>query len=78
MWKCGRGIYQITVVLKITILKESYNIVERKGWSLGGFGLKLIQLKQQKTQLPLIILAKNLKLILCRVIKGTWKSLNWE
>ena len=70
MWKCDRGIYQITVVLKITILKESYNIVERKGWSLGGFGLKLIQLKQQKTQ--------NLKLILCRVIKGTWKSLNWE
>ena len=33
--------------------------------------LKLIQLEQQKTQLPLIILAKNLKPILCRVIKGT-------
>ena len=34
-------------------------------------GLKLIQLEQQKTQLPLIILAKKLKPILCRVIKGT-------
>ena len=34
-------------------------------------GLKLIQLKQQKKQLPFIILAKNLKPILCRVIKGT-------
>ena len=34
-------------------------------------GLKLIQLEQQKTQLPFIILAKNLKPILCRVIKGT-------
>ena len=34
-------------------------------------GLKLIQLEQQKTQLPLIILAKNLKALLCRVIKGT-------
>ena len=31
-------------------------------------GLKLIQLEQQKTQLPLIILAKNLKPIFCRVI----------
>ena len=31
-------------------------------------GLKLIQLEQQKTQLPFIILARNL---LCRVIKGT-------
>ena len=34
-------------------------------------GLNLIQLEQQKTQLPLIVLAKNLKLILCRVLKGT-------
>ena len=34
-------------------------------------GLKLIQLEQQKTQLPFIILAKNLKPILCRVMKGT-------
>ena len=34
-------------------------------------GLKLIQLEQQKTQLPFIILAKNLKPVLCRVIKGT-------
>ena len=34
-------------------------------------GLKLIQLKQQKTQLPFIILAKNLKPIICRVMKGT-------
>ena len=34
--------------------------------------LKLIQLRQQqKKQLPFIILAKNLKPILCRVIKGT-------
>ena len=33
--------------------------------------LKLIQLEQQKTQLPFIILAKYLKPILCRVIKGT-------
>ena len=33
-------------------------------------GLKLLKLEQQKTQLPLIILAKNLKPILCRVIKG--------
>ena len=33
--------------------------------------LKLIQLEQQKTQLPFIILAKNLRPILCRVIKGT-------
>ena len=34
-------------------------------------GLKLIQLEQQKTKLPFIILAKNLKPILRRVIKGT-------
>ena len=34
-------------------------------------GLKLIQLEQQKIQLLLIILAKNLKPIPCRVIKGT-------
>ena len=34
-------------------------------------GLKLTQLEQQKTQLTFIILAKNLKLILCMVIKGT-------
>ena len=33
--------------------------------------LKLIQLEQQKMQLPFIILAKNLKSILCRVIEGT-------
>ena len=33
--------------------------------------LKLIQLDLQKTQLPFFILAKNLKLILSRVIKGT-------
>ena len=32
--------------------------------------LKVIQLEQRKTQLPFIILAKNLKPILCRVIKG--------
>ena len=41
-------------------------------------GLKLIQLEQQKTQLPFIILTKNLKLILFRVIKGTGKYLNWK
>ena len=34
-------------------------------------GLTPIQREQQKTQLPLIILAKNLKPILWRVIKGT-------
>ena len=34
-------------------------------------GIKLIQLEQQKTQLPVTILAKNLKPILCRAIKGT-------
>ena len=34
-------------------------------------GLKLIQLEQQKTKLPLITLAKNLKPTLCRVIEGT-------
>ena len=34
-------------------------------------GLKLIQLEQQKPQLPFIILAKNLKPILCRTIKDT-------
>ena len=34
-------------------------------------GLKLIRLEQQKTQLPLITLAKNLKPMLRRVIKGT-------
>ena len=33
--------------------------------------LKLIQLEQQKTQLPLIILEKNVKPILCKVVKGT-------
>ena len=32
-------------------------------------GLKLIQLEQQKTQLPLITLAKNLKLILSKIFK---------
>ena len=41
-------------------------------------GLKLIQLEQQRTQLPFIILAKNLKPILCRIIKCTWNSLNWK
>ena len=34
-------------------------------------GLKLIQLEQQKTQLPFIILAKNLKPILYRVLRDT-------
>ena len=34
-------------------------------------GLTPIQREQQKTQLPLIILAKNLKPIIWRVIKGT-------
>ena len=34
-------------------------------------GLKQIQLEQQNTQLPLIILGKNLKLILWRIKKGT-------
>ena len=33
--------------------------------------LKLIQLEQQKTQFPFIILSKYLKPILCRAIKGT-------
>ena len=33
--------------------------------------LELIQLEQQKTQLPFITSAKKLKLILYRVIKGT-------
>ena len=37
-------------------------------------GLKLIQPEQQKTQLSHIILAKNLKPVLCRVIK----TLNWK
>ena len=32
-------------------------------------GLKLIQLEQQKTQLPLITLAKNLRLILSKIFK---------
>ena len=41
-------------------------------------GLKLIQLERQKTQLPVITLAKNLKPILCRAIKGTYNSLNWK
>ena len=34
-------------------------------------GLKLTWLEQQKAQLPFIIIAKNLKPILYRVIKGT-------
>ena len=34
-------------------------------------GLKLIQLEQQKIQLPLIIFVKSFKPILYRVIKGT-------
>ena len=34
-------------------------------------GLKLTQLEQEKTQLPFIIIAKNLKPILCRVMEGT-------
>ena len=33
-------------------------------------GLNLIQLEQQKTQLPFIILAKKLRPILCRVVTG--------
>ena len=33
--------------------------------------LNIIQLEQQKSQLPLLILAKNLKAILYRVTKGT-------
>ena len=40
----------------------------RAGWVVG---LKLIQLEQQKAQLLLSILAKSLKPIPCRVIKGT-------
>ena len=39
-------------------------------------GLKLIQLEQQKTQLSFIILAKKLKPILCRVTKGTSRTLS--
>ena len=34
-------------------------------------GLKLVQFEQQKTQLPFLILAKILKPIFCRVVKGT-------
>ena len=41
-------------------------------------GLKLIKLEQQKTQLPFVILAKNLKPTLCRVVKCKQKSLNWK
>ena len=33
-------------------------------------GLKLMQLEQQKTQLPFIILVKKLKPVLCMVITG--------
>ena len=43
-------------------------IYDNLGWLTG---LKLIQIEQQKTQLLLIILAKNLKPILCKIIKGT-------
>ena len=45
---------------------KNYNTILR--WLIR---LKLIQLEQQKTQLPFIILARNLKPILSRVIKGT-------
>ena len=45
------------------IMKTNYLL----GWLVG---LKLIQLEQQKTQLPFIILTKNLKPILYRLIKG--------
>ena len=60
-----------------TVLFEVELIINNKPlrWLIG---LKLIQLEQQKTQLPFIILAKNLKPILCRVIEGTQKSLNWK
>ena len=40
--------------------------LRKKLWLLR---LKLIQLEQQKTQLPFIILAKKLKPILCKVIQ---------
>ena len=53
-----------------TVLFEVELIINNKPlrWLVG---LKLIQLEQQKMQLPFIILAKNLKSILCRVIDGT-------
>ena len=41
-------------------------------------GLTLTQFEQQKTMLPLIILAKNLKPMPCRVIKGTKNPLKWK
>ena len=53
-----------------TVLFEVELIINNKPlrWLVG---LKLIQLEQQKMQLPFIILAKTLKSILCRVIEGT-------
>ena len=46
---------------------ETEELMDQLRWLLG---LKLIQLRQQKTQLPLIILAKNLKPVPCKVIKA--------
>ena len=53
----------------LTLKMEPNNSARHLRWLEG---LKLIQLiKQKKTQLPFITLAKNLKAILCRVTKGT-------
>ena len=56
------------ISLNKTVIDMNYQKKKFLRWLVG---LKLIQLEQQKSQLPFIILAKNLKPILCRVIKGT-------
>ena len=56
-------IYFFKLFYIITLLKSEFFL----RWLVG---LKLIELEQQKTQLRFIILAKNLKPMLCSVING--------
>ena len=57
---------QLDIQLTIQLHAIHFDHMEL-GWLVG---LKLIQLEQQKNPPSLIILANDLKPILCRVIKG--------
>ena len=63
-----KNVNSLSLTSKYSIL---FSFSSESKWFVG---LKLIQLEQQKTQLSHIILAKNLKPVLCRVIK----FLNWK
>ena len=54
----------LNIKFKSLLFKTSFAVLR---WLVG---LKMLLLEQQKAQLSLIILEKNLKPILCRVIKA--------